>query len=445
MPDRARAWQRRRSPPGPRCCWPTGPAGPSSRSAPVTWCSPLTPTRFVGASGRAGAVVLPRHRRDGHPPPGRPSAWPMGPRCRPLTTTGSGDRCSSSRTFREAEQLTPGERLVTPTGQVLVDTSRPRPACGRSGARFFSPQEDGGTGGGGWRKMSYYDFEKEGIELVRLTVERSGRQGRLHVFDVAVSRAVEAVQYGWALGESVEVLRQWLAEGAGWAGEALDRGQELDSGRADSWLVAALVAGDRALAERVAARVPEGGFAEDAPVARQYLDGLARLVRGDTKGAVAAAAAMAEAARSPRAHPETVEFFEGLDRLLGCIAARDQVCLDDAVEDRSAALVRQCKRSVEMRRFLPGAGPGGRSLTCHRHQYRRGGPPGHVTLGSAWSSRRPGSGVVVARPAGRTALRGTTAPHDGGRPDADACLRLHRREERSRRDVGAEVLRQRGP
>lgn len=199
-----------------------------------------------------------------------------------------------------------------------------------------------------------YDSDRSGIERVRRTVERSGRQGRLHVFDVAISTAVQAAQYGWALGEPVEMLAEWLAEAAAWADEALERGQVLDARRAEWGLVAALLAADDGVAERVAAGVPEGGFDDDAAVGGEYLDGLARLIRGDDDGAGAAAAAMAEAGRSPAARPETAEAFEHLDDLLGAVAAGDQGAFDAAVAARTASLVRQFKRSVENRRHADG-------------------------------------------------------------------------------------------
>lgn len=197
-----------------------------------------------------------------------------------------------------------------------------------------------------------YQFQREGIERVCRTVERSGRQaGRLHVFDIAISTNVVAAQYGWALGEPVEVLRPWLAEAAGWADEALERGQVPDARRAEWGLVAALLAGDDGVAKAVAAGVPEGGFDGDDPVARQYLDGLARLVRGDHEGAAGAAAAMAEAAASPAAHPVAVEAFAHLD---GAVAAGDQGAFDAAAATRTASVVRQFKRSVETRRRADG-------------------------------------------------------------------------------------------
>lgn len=199
-----------------------------------------------------------------------------------------------------------------------------------------------------------YERQREGVERVRRTVERDGRRGYLDIFDVAIDTAVGAAQYGWALGEPIETLRAWLAEAAAWAAEALDRGQVLDGRRAEWAHVAALLAGDDGVAKRVAAGVPEGGFDDDVPVAREYLDGLARLVRGDDDWAGAAAAAMAEAARSPGAHPETVDAFESLDDLLGAVAASDQGAFDAAVAARTASLVRQFGRSVENRRHRDG-------------------------------------------------------------------------------------------
>lgn len=47
-----------------------------------------------------------------------------------------------------------------------------------------------------------FAFHKEGVEVVRRTVERSGRQrGKVSVFDTAIDTVFQAVSHGWAFGE----------------------------------------------------------------------------------------------------------------------------------------------------------------------------------------------------------------------------------------------------
>lgn len=143
-----------------------------------------------------------------------------------------------------------------------------------------------------------YAFQNEGVDDVRRTVERSGRQkGKVSVFDMAIRTVFQAVSHGWALGDRVDQLRSLLVEAAGWVDETLDRGRELDEGLAEWFLATAVLASAWPVASRVAAMVPDhvvGLEASDA-VSRQYLVALAALIRGDLEMRLTAARRTASA------------------------------------------------------------------------------------------------------------------------------------------------------
>lgn len=198
-----------------------------------------------------------------------------------------------------------------------------------------------------------YSFNKEGVEDVRRTVERSGRQkGKVTVFNTAIDTVFEAVSCGWALGDPVDQLRSWLVEAAGWVEEALERNRELDGGLAEKWLATAVLAGAWPVASRVAAMVPGRvvGFEERSSVAREFLAGLAALVGGDLDAAAAAADAMRAAQGDWTVPPHVIEAYAHLDELIAATAARDAASLAAAIERRSAALARQYGASIEDRR-----------------------------------------------------------------------------------------------
>lgn len=198
-----------------------------------------------------------------------------------------------------------------------------------------------------------FAFHKEGVEVVRRTVERSGRQrGKVSVFDTAIDTVFQAVSHGWALGEAVDQLRSWLVEAAGWVDEALDRGREVDPGVAGKWLATSVLARAWPVASRVAAMVPERvvGFEQRDPVSRHYLVGLAALVSGDLQAAAAAAEAMGAAHGDRTVPPHIIEAYAHLDELLATTAARDAPSLAAAMEHRSEALARQYGASIEDRR-----------------------------------------------------------------------------------------------
>ncbi|MGH9153888.1 MAG: hypothetical protein ACRD03_16185 [Acidimicrobiales bacterium] len=202
-----------------------------------------------------------------------------------------------------------------------------------------------------------YERSRDGVDDVRRTVERVGRQkGKPGVFGDAMFTVLQAVAYGWALGEPVGGLLAWLEEAAGWVDEALDRGQALDDGLAERFLWTATLAGAWPAAARVAALVPDRveGLEASDPLSRHYLIGLAALVGGDLEGAAAAAGAMREAHADPTVPPYTIDAFAHLDEVLAAAAARDPGALSGAVARRSAAVAGKYGASIEERRNMHG-------------------------------------------------------------------------------------------
>ena len=175
-----------------------------------------------------------------------------------------------------------------------------------------------------------YAFHKDGVERVRRTVERSGRQGgKVIVFDTAIRKVFDAVSCGWALGEPVAELRAWLEEAAGWVDEALDRGRELDGNLADWYLGTAALARGWPTAARVAAMVPDRVTASEgrSRLGNDFLAALAALVAGDLEAAEAAAEAMRAAQSDPTVPPHAVDAYAHLDELVSATAARDAPAL----------------------------------------------------------------------------------------------------------------------
>ncbi|MBW3650941.1 MAG: hypothetical protein KY458_10275 [Actinobacteria bacterium] len=198
-----------------------------------------------------------------------------------------------------------------------------------------------------------YAFHKGGVEDIRRTVERSARQqGKVTVFDRAIRKVFQAVSCGWGLGDPVDQLRPWLVEAAGWVDEALERGREVDEGLAEWFLATAVLASAWPVASRVAAMVPDHvvGLEASDPVSRQYLAGLAALIRGDLETAAAAAEAMGAAQGDRTVPPHVIDAYAHLDELIAAAAARDAPALAEAIEHRSAALARQYGASIEDRR-----------------------------------------------------------------------------------------------
>lgn len=196
------------------------------------------------------------------------------------------------------------------------------------------------------------------LHIIRDTVERVGRgMDDLDAFDVAVLSVLEIVSYGWALGEPVDNLRTMLGEAAGWVDEALGRSRELEGMVAQRSLVAATMARAWAVAEGVAAMVPDGVvdfFEERGPVAGGFLMGLANLVGGNGEAAAAAAARMRDAAADPKVPPHELDAYAHVHEIIAATAAGDEAELAAAVEQRSAWLAQEYGTSIENRRDRSG-------------------------------------------------------------------------------------------
>lgn len=201
-------------------------------------------------------------------------------------------------------------------------------------------------------------FTSELLESARRTAEAARAQASPDPLaaEIALSFAVQRIQYGWALGETPPELSTLLDEAAALVREAAQRTRQPTAPIAERWICTALIARDHLLAVELASRVPAdvADLEMQFPVARDFLVGLARLVEADWDAVREAATAIERASSGEHVSPAGARSYDGLGELLRATADRDERAFDGAVAVRAAALVGLYGHSPQARRHPSG-------------------------------------------------------------------------------------------
>jgi hypothetical protein len=199
-----------------------------------------------------------------------------------------------------------------------------------------------------------FAFEREGIAVVRSTIDRLRSRGDLPSLNEGVLTVLTAVAYGWALEEPIDELLSWLDEAVGWVDEALTIGPPRPED-VQRYLTVSALANAWDTARRAAATVPDGldrTHSINEPLAEAYECALARLVEGDHATADHHAAHMAHLVDDPATPPFTVDHFGTLTDIVTAITTNDAPALGTALTTRYDDITRRHADTIEDRRYV---------------------------------------------------------------------------------------------